>query len=61
MKNGTTMIAIAIALALPIGALAQDNSSNNSGPAVVSPLRLPGTASAPQPQVPQPAPDQGVN
>lgn len=63
MKNGTTMIAtaIAIALALPIGALAQDNSSNNSGPAVVSPLQLPGTASAPQPQVPQPARDQGVN
>jgi hypothetical protein len=28
---------------------------------VVSPLQLPGTASAPQPQVPQPAPDQGVN
>jgi hypothetical protein len=63
MKNGTTMIAtaIAIALALPIGALAQDSTSNNSGPVVVSPLQLPGTASAPQPQVPQPAPDQGVN
>jgi hypothetical protein len=59
-KNRTTMIAtaIAFALALPMGALAQDNSS---GPAVVSPLQLPGTASAPQAQVPQPAPDQGVN
>jgi hypothetical protein len=59
-KNGTMMIATAIvfALALPAGVLAQDNSS---GPAVVSPLQLPGTASAPQAQVPQPPPDQGVN
>jgi len=59
-KNGTMMVAtaIAFALVLPVGALAQDNSS---GPAVVSPLQLPGTASAPQAQVPQPPPDQGVN
>jgi hypothetical protein len=63
MKNQTMMIAtaVAFALALPIGALAQDNSGNSNGPAVVSPLQLPGTASAPQAQVPQPAPDQGVN
>jgi hypothetical protein len=65
MRSRTTMIAtaIAFALALPIGALAQNSSTqdDNSGPAVVSPLQLPGTASAPQPQVPQPAPDQGVN
>src|SRR6202049_3749418 len=59
-KNGTMMVAtaIAFALVLPVGALAQDNTS---GPAVVSPLQLPGTASAPQAQVPQPPPDQGVN
>lgn len=63
MKNRTTMIAtaIAFALALPTGALAQSNTQDSSGPAVVSPLQLPGTASAPQAQVPQPAPDEGVN
>jgi len=49
--------AIALAFALPVGALAQDNSN---GPAVVSPLQLQGTASAPQAQVPQPQ-DNGVN
>jgi len=61
MRTNRTMMmatAIAFALALPVGALAQDNSS---GPAVVSPLQLPGTASAPQAQVPQPTAEQGVN
>lgn len=58
-KRTTIMAtAVAFALALPVSALAQDNSS---GPAVVSPLQLPGTASAPQAQVPQPNADQGVN
>jgi hypothetical protein len=59
MKSGT-MIATAIlfALALPAGALAQDNGS---GPAVQSPLQLPGTAAAPQAQVPQPQDNPGVN
>jgi hypothetical protein len=57
-KNGTMIAtAIAIGLALPAGAFAQ-NSTN--GPAVVSPLQLDGTASSPQAQVPQPA-DDGVN
>jgi len=57
-RNATTVAAaIALALALPVGALAQDNSN---GPAVVSPLQLPGTAQSPQAQVPQP-PDNGVN
>ncbi len=51
--------AIALAFAIPAGALAQDN--NGSGPAVVSPLQLPGTAAAPQAQVPQPQNDPGVN
>jgi hypothetical protein len=59
-KNGTMIAtAIAFALALPAGALAQDNGAN--GPAVVSPVQLPGTASAPQAQVPQPQNDPGVN
>ena len=60
-KKNASMIAtaIAFALALPAGALAQDNSGN--GPAVVSPLQLPGTAGAPQAQVPQPQSDAGVN
>ena len=60
-KKNASMIAtaIAFALALPAGALAQDNSGN--GPAVVSPLQLPGTAGAPQAQVPQPQSDSGVN
>ncbi len=60
-KKNATMIAtaIAFALALPAAALAQDNGSN--GPAVVSPVQLPGTASAPQAQVPQPQNDPGVN
>jgi hypothetical protein len=58
-RKNVTMIAIAFALALPAGALAQDNNGN--GPAVVSPLQLPGTASAPQAQVPQPQSDPGVN
>jgi hypothetical protein len=59
-KKNATMIAtaIALALAIPAGAIAQDNSS---GPAVVSPLQLPGTAAAPQAQVPQPESDPGVN
>jgi len=58
-KRNATMVAaaIALALALPAGALAQDNSN---GPAVVSPLQLPGTAQSPQAQVPQPS-DNGVN
>jgi hypothetical protein len=51
--------AIALALAIPAGALAQDNSG--SGPAVVSPVQLPGTAASPQAQVPQPQDDPGVN
>jgi hypothetical protein len=56
-KNGSMIAAaIAMTLALPAGVLAQDNS-----PAVVSPLQLPGTASAPQAQVPQPQGDSGVN
>src|SRR5271157_4015017 len=61
VKKNATMIAtaIALALAIPAGALAQDN--NGSGPAVVSPLQLPGTAAAPQAQVPQPQSDPGVN
>ena len=61
VKKNATMIAtaIALALAIPAGALAQDN--NGSGPAVVSPLQLPGTASSPQAQVPQPQNDPGVN
>ncbi len=59
MKNATMIAtAIALALALPAGALAQDNGS---GPAVQSPLQLPGTAAAPQAQVPQPQEDPGVN
>lgn len=59
-KNAKTIaVAIALALAIPAGALAQDN--NGSGPAVVSPLQLPGTAAAPQAQVPQPQNDPGVN
>jgi|HubBroStandDraft_6_1064221.scaffolds.fasta_scaffold225591_2 hypothetical protein len=60
-KKNASMIAtaIAFALALPASALAQDNSGN--GPAVVSPLQLPGTAGAPQAQVPQPQSDSGVN
>jgi hypothetical protein len=59
-KNGTMIAtAIAFALALPAGAFAQDNGAN--GPAVVSPVQLPGTASAPQAQVPQPQNDPGVN
>ena len=59
-KNSTMIAAaIALALAIPAGALAQDN--NGSGPAVISPLQLPGTASAPQPQVPQPQNAPGVN
>src|SRR3984893_5406725 len=59
-KNGTMMVAtaIAFAVALPVSAIAQDNGS---GPAVVSPLQLPGTATAPQAQVPQPQGDAGVN
>jgi hypothetical protein len=59
-KKHATMIAtaIALALAIPAGALAQQNGN---GPAVVSPLQLPGTASAPQAQVPQPQTDPGVN
>jgi hypothetical protein len=59
VKKNATMIAMAIALglAIPAGALAQDNSG--SGPAVVSPLQLPGTASSPQAQIPQN--DPGVN
>lgn len=61
VKKNATMIAtaIALALAIPAGALAQDN--NGSGPAVVSPLQLPGTASSPQAQVPQPQNEPGVN
>jgi hypothetical protein len=61
-KKNPTMIAaaIAFALALPTGAIAQDQSGNN-GPAVVSPVQLPGTAAGPQAQVPQPANDPGVN
>jgi hypothetical protein len=61
VRKNVSMIAtaIALALALPAGALAQDNSGN--GPAVVSPLQLPGTATAPQAQVPQPQADPGVN
>jgi hypothetical protein len=58
MKKTMFATAIAMALALPAGALAQDNS-NGSGPAVQSPLQLPGTAAAPQAQVPQN--DPGVN
>jgi hypothetical protein len=59
-KNGTMIAtAIAFALALPAGALAQDSGAN--GPAGVSPVQLPGTASAPQAQVPQPQNDPGVN
>ena len=59
MKNATMIAtAIALALALPAGAFAQDNGS---GPAVQSPLQLPGTAAAPQAQVPQPQDDPGVN
>ena len=59
-KNATMVAAaIALALAIPAGAFAQDNDGN--GPAVVSPLQLPGTASAPQAQVPQPQSDPGVN
>ena len=59
-KKHRTMIATAMvfAFALPAGALAQDNAS---GPAVVSPLQLPGTAASPQAQVPQPQDDPGVN
>ena len=58
-KSGTMIAtAIAFALALPAGALAQDNGS---GPAVQSPLQLPGTAPAPQAQVPQPQDNPGVN
>jgi hypothetical protein len=61
VKKNATMIATAIALvlAIPVGAFAEDN--NGSGPAVVSPLQLPGTAAAPQAQVPQPQTDPGVN
>jgi len=59
-KNSTMIAAaIALALAIPAGALAQDN--NGSGPAVISPLQLPGTASALQPEVPQPQNAPGVN
>jgi hypothetical protein len=60
VKRNASMIAtaIALALALPAGTLAQDSGS---GPAVVSPLQLPGTAAAPQAQVPQPQADPGVN
>ncbi len=62
-KANATMIAtaIALALALPAGALAQNTPNNGSGPAVVSPLQLPGTAAAPQAQVPQPQDQPGVN
>ena len=58
VKKNVSMIAtaIAIALAIPAGALAQDNS-----PAVVSPLQLSGTASSPQAQVPQPQDNSSVN
>jgi hypothetical protein len=57
-KKNVTLVATAIALALtlPAGAIAQDSNS----PSVVSPLQLPGTASGPKPQVPQPQ-DNGVN
>jgi len=62
-KANATMIAtaIALALALPAGALAQNTQNGGSGPAVVSPLQLPGTGAAPQAQVPQPQDQPGVN
>ncbi|MBF6560756.1 MAG: hypothetical protein IVW56_10730 [Candidatus Binataceae bacterium] len=58
--KSVSMVAMAIAmgLALPVAAMAQDAGS---GPAVQSPMQLPGTSGAPQAQVPQPQEDPGVN
>ena len=60
MKKSATRMAIGLVAALSISGLAMAQDTG-SGPAVQSPMQLPGTSGAPQAQVPQPQEQSGVN